>query len=488
MLERSTVVADGVMSSVCLVSYDHDQELLVGRLEKGLDGPAIRACLVRRLPGVGARLFGAAPEEMAAAVERGEHLLVVMAAPEDSLAACLAASKDAPVALAEWIASRRSLLALQRGNRRRVTLVDISLLTGGQDTDWQTLARRIDGGALQPAAPLAARTGSLVLAPFRLAAIALSLRDAEAAEVIAALDAATLGRARGGDARPVLEAVQAWRDTNDEATLLRENLVAQQALHDQAVRDGAARRQEVTSLEARLQSLIADQDATLAARRDAEEAAELLRENLAALQVLHEQALSEGAIQCARTAELEGRLQAVQVEFDRTHLALSQAKAGAATLQERQSLIEENLGLQLAQAQEAGQRYEADVQRLRADLAQRDHLIQAERTAREGQVRLARTTQARRDAILGARLLDEMAVSGKLRAELTWRDQQLDSASQDVADLREELTRITLQSADQKAVIDAMSAELDKVYDSKSWRVTGPLRAAMTRLGFSSRS
>lgn len=480
------------MSAVCLVAYDHGQEPLAGWLNEGLDGAAIRDSLVRRLPEMGARLSGADPEGLAAAVERGDHLLVVMAAPEDSLAACLAASEDAPAALAGWIASRRSLLALQRGNRRRVTLVDISLLTGGQDTDWQTLARRVDGGAQQPAAPLPAETASRVPAPFRLAALALSLCDAEAAEVIAALDAATLGRARGQDTRPVLEAVQAWRDRTDEATLLRESLSAQLDLYEQSARDGAARQQEAATLEARLQGLIADYDAALAARSNAEDAAELLRENLAAQLDLHEQTLrearSEGAAQRDRAAELEGRLKAVLSDFDRTRQALSQSEAESATLQERQSLIEENIGLQLEQAEEIGHRYEVDVERLRADLAQSDHMVLAERTAREGQVRLARTRQARRDAVLGARLLDEMALSAQLRAELAWKGEQIDNASQDVAELRDELSRITRQSTDQKALIDAMSAELDTVYGSKSWRMTGPLRAAMTRLGSSSRS
>lgn len=284
-----------------------------------VDAEQIHRLLVARMPALEGRLSEVTLDEMATALGRGERMIGVLAAPEHSLSASLATAEDPLEALEEWIARQKNLLALQRRNRRSLTFVDSRLFARSEeDPDWLSLSRRVGGGDLEPAAPL-----DTVFAPadarFQLAAISLRQTDAEAAEVMAALDATTLGRDPRDAMQVIKVAVQAWRKDQEEIDLLRANLTLQ--------------------IE------------TTAHKNESEMAA----------------------------------------------------------------------------------------------------LAQAERTAREGQVEQVRLNQRRRDGILGAQLLDEMK-----------------------------------RSQDLKATTEALSRELDKVYGTKSWRITAPLRAAAGRMGSAS--
>lgn len=377
-----------------------------------LDSAAIHETLAKRMPRVKAN----PADTLTAALEQDGPVLVVVAAPEQTLAADLAECADATQAVARWTARQRDLLALQRRNRRRLTFVDATLLTRDGDDDWSVLARRLGGEAVEPGTPLTLAPPDAAQATFRLAAIALSLCNAEAASVIAELDAATLGRARGDATRSVLAAVEDWHNQRDEQGVLPEGLGTQPDTGNQAIAGGADERR-VAASPAESQSLQKD--------------------------------------------DLALQLEAMEVK-SRQH-----AQEIAA----------------MRESHEAAMR-----DALRA-AAQARQMAQIEKTAREGQAKLARDTMSRRDAVLGAQLLTEALSTSQLQAGLSRLEHDLEGARTELEQVQGALSQVTeardrlnKQTETQTATIDALSQELDRVYGSVSWRVTGPLRAASSRL------
>jgi len=316
-----------------------------------------------------------------------------------------------------------------------------------EDSDWLALARRVGGGDLQPAELLDSVVASSD-ARFQLAAIALGQTNAEAAEVIAELDATTLGRDPSDASQIVQVAVQAWRKDQEETDLLRTNLAAQVEQLEASRRDAEVRDKEVSTLEARVKVIADERDTAKAVLTKTEEA-----------------------------------LKKVSAEREAAKDAAAKAEGTAADLKEAKALLEENLTLQLEAAETTARQYESNIAALResheTELAEAhrkaehaQQMAQAERTAREGQVEQARLQQRRRDRILGAQLLDEMK-----------RSEDLKGMAEAITAERDQLSAT---SAEQASLIEALSRELDKVYGSRSWRITAPLRAAVDRLGSAS--
>ena len=110
-------------------------------------------------------------------------------------------------------------------------------------------------------------------------------------------------------------------------------------------------------------------------------------------------------------------------------------------------------------------------------------MVAVEQAAREGQARLAQERQQCRDSVLGARILTAAHTERQLGEALKAATHDLSQLRQAVTDLGNERDALAQNAAEQMQAINTLGAELDRVYGSRSWRVTGPLRAVMSRFG-----
>lgn len=252
------------------------------------------------------------------------------------------------------------------------------------------------------------------------------------------------------DANKIAETLQ------QRLALLEENLTAQIEESDRKHHtQSASHAAQLVAMETSRQALSAELETVLQTGADATKVATNLQQRLSLMeenlteQLAHtrEQAASVMDAQVQKTLGLEARLGAVTASEHDAHQKLS------LTL-EQQDLMAEHIELARA-ASDKGQRdLTAQAQSLRHSLdqatAQADvnaQMAQAERTARRSQIETLEHKQACRDAAIGAKLLDAL----------------------DTVDT-------------QSALIGDLTNELDKVYGSRSWRMTGPFRGVRSRV------
>lgn len=158
----------------------------------------------------------------------------------------------------------------------------------------------------------------------------------------------------------------------------------------------------------------------------------------------------------------EARRAGIQEELDQARMALRQqqdaAEAGRAGVQEELDLTRD--ALRLVQDELNGQ-IEDGQKREQADLMVKNSL----RAAHQAQLASQRERSALRENILGRVLLEEDHHRVGLRGELA---QAVQAASETEAGLRARIT--------------TLETELTRVYNSRSWRITEPLRSASSGL------
>lgn len=179
-----------------------------------------------------------------------------------------------------------------------------------------------------------------------------------------------------------------------------------------------------------------------------------------ATETLYRRAGLDDVTRAASLIEAVGAMQHPGTSGDpadlRERLIQSEARLGLCL--ETIQRFKEILGTQLAdvtQLVEANARLEDSVAQVRADLAEQTLLASQIEPLRQS-LRDMQSRAALREAVLGARLIDDTVLhnsqTGLIRRYEDW-------------------------SQDMQADIERMKQELDKVYGSRSWRVTAPLRS-----------
>jgi hypothetical protein len=230
-------------------------------VEDGLEIDAIVAVLGARLVGLELQVVA----DLAGIEASGATVLVVLLPPDKSLAAALAGREDGDMdaALAAWRDGRAGLLAAHRQRRRRMTLIDAALMgRGGSAAGWTALAQRLGIRTIPTTPGIAVDADVARAAPafYRVAAMALMQRDSALAELVAELDAVTLGSDADDTAAAIMPLLAEMQRDAEETTLLRENLALQLELETanaaQSAEQGkalAAARRETEEVRALLQ-------------------------------------------------------------------------------------------------------------------------------------------------------------------------------------------------------------------------------------------
>lgn len=475
------------------------------------DGPASRPVLL--LPGRGplqaaaaqtARtlLPGAHPaasDDLArvAAQIPGAWLFVPWPDPVDALAAALGSGAAPRDALEAWSAATSAFLQQARRLRRRLVLVDSRLLADGEPRLLAALAGRLGGalpsGAVATGSPPPPDAQSLLFA----AALIEHDRAAHAlAEELATLrvgpTAGLVGPVTVGNAvamRRETEAAAARLASLDaEVADLRlavagqiEVLEAAEAARAEAERVGAGERRAAATAQAALadaqdelgrQTRSAGQ-ALAAATRDLEalraeagraaDAARQARDDLALARATADAARADAAAAAGRAAEL-----AAECALLREALALQVEAVGDGLA--AQGAMHADLNAARRDAQALGLRL-AEAERSRAALA-------ADTGEREAHLLRGRL---RRDALLGEVLLDDAAQLRAARADHARHVAGLEAAVAALEHGRDGLAaelaaaRAAAAAADGRAA--GLQADVDRIVASKSWKLTGPLRA-----------
>lgn len=103
--------------------------------------------------------------------------------------------------------------------------------------------------------------------------------------------------------------------------------------------------------------------------------------------------------------------------------------------------------------------------------------------AAEQRVQLQGATAAARESVLGAVLLDQGRQADARRADIAGLRAEIEeiSAARAAAEKAAQATRE--EAAAQKTALEEVLSELESVYASNSWKITGPIRAARRLLG-----
>lgn len=181
----------------------------------------------------------------------------------------------------------------------------------------------------------------------------------------------------------------------------------------------------------------------------------LLRENVGQQSTLSEDALG-GKLRAEATLT-EQAADVVRLGTETTSLQKEIMDLSTENSLMRENIEEHLIGAAAAQAR--GAELVAECARLGKAVGDR-HLVAAQADALQRRIETQRERFAVRDALLGAIIL------------------------KDKSELEEALGKVS--EADMRALeltgeVSSLKGELDKVYGSKSWRVTGPLRAARSR-------
>ena len=380
-------------------------------------GDAIAAQVTAALPD----LSFAALSDIAeiAHLPKESSILLAISSPVETLARNLLSLDDAETALAEWKSATAALLTMTRKIRRRLWLVDARALALGDPATLDCFSTAKSG---VPDVTVAEEPSPWLL----LLAEALIERDADAQRMAGEVAAMRRGAAGLQVTKSVCQAAfEGFSVLTTERGLLRDQVALQ--IEEAEQRAGI--------------------EADLKAAKD--EVARLKSEAKAARKTLAE-----------RSAEVE-RLKPVEEQLDQVLGALTKAQgdgAGSngklgvdeaanllASLQTERALLREHIQLQLEEAERVS-----------------SELSTAKRAAAD------RSLQKAKAEALQRRLDDmvaKMAAREALLGEALLRDQKIISGD---------------RTQDERRRAEALEAELHRVYASKSWRVTRPLRAVLS--------
>lgn len=444
---------------------------------------------VTALLGASISLYGTLAE--AAKAAKGARILVACVDPTEALARHLAEADTAAQAIADWTAEVSPLLAAARRVRRQLVLVDARALLLN-DPDVLTVLgvahdKALDLAGGQDSVPPLPDLAMLVLAD------ALLVHDVQARRL--AEEIASLRHGPGGAELDMaqLDAVhKEYTALSQEIDLFSENAVQQNAHHDRTVSDAAAVHDLVTSENDLLRENIMQQgtrhDRTVsdaaAAYATLSNENKKLREDSVQQGVRHDRTVFEAA---AAHALLTGENKTLREDIvqqgarhDRKSAEAAAAHAAltgenkklredivqqGALLEElthentllRENVAEQIVGVESLLAQQSKLLAERDrLHKLGADR----HVLKAQSDALQRRIEDQRARSGLREAVLGA------------------------VALQDQTELRGAMTRIEGAEAKARQLAEEVSllqGELDGVYGSKSWRVTGPLRSVRSR-------
>lgn len=401
-------------------------------------------------------------ESIRAALAQDEQpVLVVIERPGSSLARRLSPDAVPAEALKDWVQWAADLLGEQRRARRRVTLVEAQALLCPTDAVREILARRLAAELAKPGPGAGAISEADAL---HLLAAELLLTDSVSAPLVEELRVVTLGGDRPLQTEAVVgAALSSWNSLVSETVDLRTSQVQIQDRIDQLNLNSTQLEEGRNALESSLAEALGiavDRAAALetanAALEKAGRDAEQLNAALAVVQkereelirttdkmTVVEQNLNKKSSEVSKlTKQLNGRTQEIE--------ALQKA---ALRNSEELDLLRETL---------SSQHQEAD------SLAHdQKKLLQAYTTLEQQAVGLERQAEDRQ------RQIEER---NALFAEVfVVNAQSLDETARSLEETSQRLMETT-QSA------EALQAELTAVYASSSWKATGPLRAARSKI------
>lgn len=401
-------------------------------------------------------------------------LVVLVETPARNIARRLDLGSDAEAALKEWQASIQTLMQTCRKARRHILLLAWDELMAGQTESVDALRQKAGESAsalslvLQEFCPSDPAAISVVLAGVLL------MQDDPSRKLLHEIEAMLAGpaMATGLNSETVLTALAHMRRgaqaeaglqsdltrLEQERSLLQQNLSAQQntltAFED---------RSDVTHAQGERLAMLQQHVADLTSEGD------LLRESLRELQNLNAELLTGNQhandqlvglhmIRASKEA-LEHRCQ----ELDRLRL-LGQSALGAVLLDDS------------ARLRQADSRVAMLADQLR-DAEQDRRIVSDEMKSLDAQhketARLLTETETALAALKAelARTLDEQAQTVQtVQNQQILQNQQAEALAEMAAQLREQDAQNTY-----------LSAELDKVYGSRSWRLTAPMRNARSR-------
>ena len=309
-----------------------------------------------------------------------------------------------------------------------------------------------------------------------------------------------------------VQAMQADRGAAEKALLtqtglLRENLQLQmeQGAQARAAEAEAAANLDATSQETALLRTALQQANT--AFQKADTARSTAQTEGAALR----KTLAEAQAAAARSeTRLRGLLKAATTEQARLtdQLAASQTQSGTAQadLTEERDLLQQSLQAMVQQtAGLSGRVQTLDQERSALQTQLTDlHLLRATNAALERRLVQAGTRQTARDAVVGEVVLDATMAHRLALAELEQKSAALEAGQEEAKRLGRETARKTKAQAKRLAAAEAdlartqqemsaaleekdghiaeLSGELDRIYSSKSWKLTEPMRSARSRM------
>ena len=347
----------------------------------------------------------------------GTPVLQLHLGPAAAMARAVAAGQAPAEALAAWTAETGALLAACRRMRRRITLLELGHAAAATPALAEALGARLGLTLSAPKdTPGDAPPGD---APEDDAADALSLllaeaalaRDAQARRLADELDAMTLplGGAPEGDAELPGRGFAELAAQRDRLGQLAAETGAQGARIARLEAEAAAHRTEAEATARRtaeLEATAAEARALMQQAAAASEEAAALRRELAALQA---EAPARSAAQAA--AETALRAEIARLARNEAVLAAQLLRFGV-----RGDGLADDLETTRATAESAG----ADVARLEAELASEQEAHAATRAALEAETDRMRAAEAER-ARLEAALAEARAELAHIRASRSWR-------------------------------------------------------------------
>jgi len=410
-------------------------------------------------------------------------VLVLVDAPAVALAVRLDAGEDPEGACTAWLAQAKDLLRSQRRARKRVTLADIGTLADADDPTWARLVERL---SLPVPSADTHRTAMPVRKPSPASltiAQALIAIDSERTDIADEILSSTLGAQTQLDQTTIMNALF-------EARRLSTEMARFKAAHETAQAELAVHKQEVGLLRESLseQLTYVDHEKSQTEQAFEEIQTRATRAERELQEVSRHAAEADGAV-----AKLQAELAAAKTESEERNREL-------ALLRESARLLNETLAEAARNDTQAAKRIES----LENDLAVM-HLQRSELDSLRRRLNSEQQQQALVRSILGKQILNDGDQQIKLQTMIEQADTahaekvlELENAAEwerdeferdrnamqaEAESLRNDLGQVRQSLEESRATAEAYSAELAKVYGSKSWRLTGPMRAARHRLG-----
>lgn len=423
--------------------------------------------------------------DVSAALEevQGGRVLVLIETPMRDVARRLLGGLSLHEAVEAWGRDAEALLAACRPARRRIRLLAWDPLLAGDRASVDALAELVEQTVAEVAVSADPEAPDAMMQ--LMAGIGLQRQDSETLHQIEGLLAGphmqtglhladqALHQVRA-QAKAQADAQGKLDDLVRESTLLRQSLEDMQALMKSAEADAA--KEHAAQIET-LQSKLAKQEKQFSSLKTERE---LLRAGLGAAEA-----------ETAKCLEAEAEIvdQTAQIEVLQTQLSAMK------DLQAERNLLRTSLhGLrqELDVAQMALQRSEDRLLEMQMISAANDALTQR---AAESERRRVMSVSALGAVLLsdGTRLRDaqgrlKQAEAAKQQVEqaLMQTQTELEAQGQVLAAAEDahhqQSQEYAAKLAERETDIQNLTAELDKIYGSKSWRVTAPMRSARSKI------